>query len=69
MADTTQSPTPEAIWLRQNWNREAIGKYEQQWIAVKNNGIIYSSSSLESVLSETIRQNPLYAFVLFDSLQ
>jgi hypothetical protein len=69
MAETAQPPTPEAIWLRANWTREAIGKYEKQWIAVKGNEVIDSSYNLEGVLDATIARNPLYAFVYFGPLQ
>jgi Family of unknown function (DUF5678) len=69
MADTAQSPSPEANWLRQNWNRETLGKYEHKWIAVKNDEITSFSNNLESLLSETIKKDPLYAFVYFGPLQ
>lgn len=69
MADTTQPPTTEASWLRQHWNRESLEKFENQWIAVKNTEIISHASSLDSVLSQTITLDPLYAFVYFGPLQ
>lgn len=69
MAETTQPPTREAVWLRDNWNREALGKHDRKWIAVKNEGVVASDPALESLLSQTINLNPLYAFVYFGPLQ
>src|SRR5438128_218244 len=71
MADATQPATPEAIWLRQNWNRQVLGRFDRQWIAVKHDGsvsVISSSSDFGELLNETISKNPLYAFVYFGRL-
>jgi hypothetical protein len=69
MADDDVQPTPEATWLRENWNPERLGQYKNLWIAVKGTAVIQSSSSLDEILSETIRRDPLYAYVYFDPLQ
>jgi hypothetical protein len=69
VADTPQPPSAEATWLRQNWNRDAIGQHEQKWIAVKEQQVIASARNLDELLRATIAQNPLYAFVYFGPLQ
>jgi hypothetical protein len=69
MANDDVQPSPEATWLRANWNRDRLGQYEKLWIAVKDTAIIYSSPNLETILSETIQRDPLYAYVYFDPLQ
>ena len=69
MAVDDGHPTSEASWLRENWNRERLGQYDKRWIAVKSNQVIASNTLLETLLSDTIEQNPLYAFVYLGPIQ
>lgn len=62
-------PSPEAVFLRQSWSPEILGRYEGQWIAVVGNEIISSGADFETIAAETVARRPLYAFVTFEGLQ
>jgi len=69
----------EAGWLLRNWNREFLGNYQNQWIAVLGEGIIGNAETFPALVSRiseysvddfnTVPINPLYAFVYFGRLQ
>jgi len=66
--------TIEARWLRENWDPEVLGSYENKWIAVREVEIVASGEQLEQVAEEAEganegRSKPLYAFVFFGELQ
>jgi hypothetical protein len=69
MPDGTPSPTPEAQWLRDNWNLSALGQYKLKWIAVIGQQVIDNSPELDQLLERTFEKNPLYAYVYFGPLQ
>ena len=69
----------EARWLLNNWNRDTLGRYQSQWIAVLGENIIGNAETfplLKRRISEyrtsgfnNVPVNPLYAFVYFGRLQ
>lgn len=67
MSDTaaTPPPSPEAAWLRANWDPEVLGSYDGRWIAVLGPGIVDSDAALQGLLARTAWRMPLYAFVTF----
>jgi hypothetical protein len=69
MAADDEVPSEEALWLRENFNDEALGRYRDMWIAVKGRGVAAASPDLDDLLAETIGMDPLYAFVALDPLQ
>ncbi len=69
----------EARWLLNNWNRDILGRYQNQWIAVLGENVIGNAETF-SLLKQRISDyrpnefnivpvNPLYAFVYFGRLQ
>ena len=59
----------EAIWLRDNWNPDMLGRFENLWIAVKGQDVIGASDDLDQLMDRTMDAGPLYAFVHFGVLQ
>ena len=64
-----RGPSPEARWLRENWNENALGRYIGHWIAVKGAGVEKADTNLDKLLADTIHFDPLYAFVHLEALQ
>lgn len=66
--------SPEAAWLRTHWNRDYLGGFEGQWIAVSGQQVVASGDTPQAV-SESVRRllpktsSPLYAFVVLGPLQ
>jgi hypothetical protein len=61
--------SPEAAFLRRNWNVEQLGRYEGEWIAVLGAEVIGHSTDAETLLDETASRWPLFAFVTFEDMQ
>lgn len=68
--------TVEARWLRERWNREFLGEYQDQWIAVLGEEIVAHGEEIESVVEDAERAGlaerrptPLYAYVYFGRMQ
>ena len=66
--------SPDAAVLRQQWNPDALGAYENKWIAFRGEGVERSGAELGELLSfyaDEIKTDsgPLFAFVYFGVVQ
>jgi hypothetical protein len=62
-------PSTEARWLQANWTREALGRFEDRWIAVKGEEVIDSDTSITELMDRTSGHDPLYAFAFLGPFQ
>lgn len=68
------SETIEVKWLREHGDKEHLGQYDNEWIAVLGQEIIAHDADFEKVIKKAekvlkkrnVDENPLYYFVEFE---